>query len=268
MIKFFRKIRQNLLMENKTGKYLKYAIGEIILVVIGILIALSINNWNERRKDRIREYAILMQLQEEYTANLEQLEAKMQLRNTVINCSLKVLKYMETPKIIGRDSVLLFLSGVNNDPTFDPIQNDLISSGSLRLIRNQKLKKLLSSWTSDLIAVQEQEEIEQMMIHEIIRPLFNDIGITRDLYDLSYKNGLDNSWKLDTTMTTKIYPEFGSSLNTISSYKILSNRKLEGAIANTLNISLNGNEESTTLKKRILNILELIKTELKNKKNI
>jgi len=50
MIKFFRKIRQNLLMENKTGKYFKYAIGEIILVVIGILIALQINNWNETRK--------------------------------------------------------------------------------------------------------------------------------------------------------------------------------------------------------------------------
>lgn len=47
MIKFFRTIRQNLIMENKTGKYLKYAIGEIVLVVIGILIALSINTWNE-----------------------------------------------------------------------------------------------------------------------------------------------------------------------------------------------------------------------------
>src|SRR5210317_1096357 len=51
MINFFRHIRQNLLMENKTGKYLFYAIGEIILVVIGILIALSINNWNERAKN-------------------------------------------------------------------------------------------------------------------------------------------------------------------------------------------------------------------------
>ena len=50
MIKFFRKIRQNLLSEGKTGKYLKYAIGEIILVVIGILIALGINNWNEEGK--------------------------------------------------------------------------------------------------------------------------------------------------------------------------------------------------------------------------
>jgi len=50
MIKFFRKIRQNLLSEGKTGKYFKYALGEIVLVVIGILIALSISNWNENRK--------------------------------------------------------------------------------------------------------------------------------------------------------------------------------------------------------------------------
>ena len=51
MIKFFRKIRYNYMEQNKTGKYLKYAIGEIALVVIGILIALQINNWNETRKE-------------------------------------------------------------------------------------------------------------------------------------------------------------------------------------------------------------------------
>ena len=63
MIKFFRRIRQNLLMENKTGKYLKYAIGEIVLVVIGILIALSINNWNEDRKYKALEIGTLIEIQ-------------------------------------------------------------------------------------------------------------------------------------------------------------------------------------------------------------
>ena len=52
MIKFFRKIRFDLIEKNKTGKYLKYAIGEIVLVVIGILIAIQINNWNENRKQQ------------------------------------------------------------------------------------------------------------------------------------------------------------------------------------------------------------------------
>ena len=62
MIKFFRKIRQKMLTDNKFSKYLLYAIGEIILVVVGILIALSINNWNENNKQRIKEKAILENL--------------------------------------------------------------------------------------------------------------------------------------------------------------------------------------------------------------
>jgi len=71
MIKFFRKIRQNLLIENKTGKYLKYAFGEIVLVVIGILIALSINNWNEGRKLRNQEFKILIEIRTNLETTLE-----------------------------------------------------------------------------------------------------------------------------------------------------------------------------------------------------
>jgi hypothetical protein len=59
MIKFFNKIRQNMIKENKVSKYLLYAIGEILLVVIGILIALSINNWNELRKQKAKETELL-----------------------------------------------------------------------------------------------------------------------------------------------------------------------------------------------------------------
>ena len=62
MIKFFRKIRYDLMSENKTGKYLKYAIGEIVLVVIGILIALQINNWNENRKTKAQIKKSLVEL--------------------------------------------------------------------------------------------------------------------------------------------------------------------------------------------------------------
>jgi len=62
MIKFFRHIRKSLLMENKTSKYFKYAIGEIVLVVIGILIALQINNWNEESKNKTFELKMLSEV--------------------------------------------------------------------------------------------------------------------------------------------------------------------------------------------------------------
>ena len=74
MIKFFRKIRQNLLSEGKTGKYFKYAIGEIVLVVIGILIALQINNWNENRVRSNEETHILKAIKIGLEADLSDLK--------------------------------------------------------------------------------------------------------------------------------------------------------------------------------------------------
>jgi len=71
MIKFFRNIRKSLLMENKTSKYLKYAIGEIVLVVIGILIALQVNNWNQERKDLKEAELIKQNIHDEFIKNGE-----------------------------------------------------------------------------------------------------------------------------------------------------------------------------------------------------
>ena len=69
MIKFFRHIRKSLLEENKTLKYFKYAIGEIVLVVIGILIALTINNYSEKKKERIKEQAFLKEINLDFKSN-------------------------------------------------------------------------------------------------------------------------------------------------------------------------------------------------------
>ena len=71
MITFFRRFRQRLLSENKFSKYLLYAIGEIILVVIGILIALQINNANEDRKARLQEIKYLKNLQVDILTKLK-----------------------------------------------------------------------------------------------------------------------------------------------------------------------------------------------------
>jgi len=92
MINFFRNIRQGLLLENKTGKYLKYAIGEIVLVVIGILIVLQINNWNENRKLSNIEIEILTEIKSSLEIDLADLNTeekninnKFKSENVVIN---------------------------------------------------------------------------------------------------------------------------------------------------------------------------------------
>ena len=73
MIKFFRKIRQKLLSENKFSKYLAYAIGEIFLVVIGIMIALQVNNWNEKRKLDTKITKLIEKIEEDVIADIKQM---------------------------------------------------------------------------------------------------------------------------------------------------------------------------------------------------
>ena len=70
MIAFFRKLRQRLLVENQFGRYLLYALGEVLLVMVGILLALQVDNWNEQRKEREIETGILQDLQTEFGENL------------------------------------------------------------------------------------------------------------------------------------------------------------------------------------------------------
>jgi hypothetical protein len=84
MIKFFRNIRHKLLNEGKTTSYLKYAIGEIVLVVIGILIALQINNWNENRKQHLTEKILLTSLKEDLSRNKEIIESNISGLNFIL----------------------------------------------------------------------------------------------------------------------------------------------------------------------------------------
>ena len=161
MIKFFRKIRQNLLMENKTGKYFKYAIGEIILVVIGILIALSINNWNEQNKD---------------TAELNQYKQRLikqfQKDSTDLWSSNEGYKYM-TPIFKSLDSTFRenLKGNVNKDsiiqiPVFITLQSEYISgahalnelnnTGKMSLFKNDSLKDKLTEYQ---ILIEQQHNV-------------------------------------------------------------------------------------------------------------
>jgi hypothetical protein len=147
MIKFFRKIRQKLLADNKFSKYLIYAIGEIVLVVIGILIALQINNANEVRKSNRELDKINQNLIQEFESNQKAL-------NTAIN-QLKWTKHgsLEVLSMIGKSESELTITNIDSLietslfwPTWKPtnfVLNELKSTGKLSLLENSKIKDLL-----------------------------------------------------------------------------------------------------------------------------
>jgi hypothetical protein len=151
MIKLFRNIRKNLLNEGKTSKYFKYAIGEIILVVIGILIALSINNWNENRKERMKERQLLDNLQVEFQDNLKDLDSISMKVDQVIVALEKVFNRFDpqndTIKTVSLDSLL---SKALDSPNWRPSEyllTNLGNSGSIADLKNENLKLLLYKWS-------------------------------------------------------------------------------------------------------------------------
>lgn len=151
MIKFFRKIRYSLMSENKIGKYFKYAVGEVVLVMIGILLALQVNNWNENRLAKIEEKSILSNLNSEFLLNKEVLKHVLKENNESYHAGLT------TMNLIGKDRVIL--ESINTDSllyrtlefqSFHPSENalsDLLQSGRLQLLQNEKLKDLLYQWS-------------------------------------------------------------------------------------------------------------------------
>ena len=149
MIKFFRKIRQNLLSEGKTGKYLKYAIGEIVLVVIGILIALQLNNLNENKKNNVFEKEILSQIQENLISDwlvLKKIEINF---SKAISSSDKILIAEESQKT--EDSIKIWLGSIIQFDRFQPLTNayEVLKSNGLDRISNKKLRFSLGRYYDD-----------------------------------------------------------------------------------------------------------------------
>jgi hypothetical protein len=152
MIKFFRKIRQKMLTENKFSKYLIYAIGEIVLVVIGILIALSINNWNELRKENRQEVVYYCKIKEDLEIDknsisniIEAISERQQV------CKQLLLKLHSTPEdksVITND----FLTAVRSNAFYSNKSaiSDITSSGKLPLLKNEKLKKMILQYYIDM----------------------------------------------------------------------------------------------------------------------
>ncbi|SMC39569.1 DUF6090 family protein [Cellulophaga tyrosinoxydans] len=162
MIKIFRKIRQKLLSENKFSKYLLYAIGEIILVVIGILIALSIDNWNDTAKSKSKVSKYLSNIEAEIISDSLFLENSwFRNRNKKIEC-LEVAKQFVMGTYIPKDTLLFInnvgFGGINSRASFtgsSRTYNELVSTGNLSLISNDTIRDQIVKYYSNKVFTDE-----------------------------------------------------------------------------------------------------------------
>jgi hypothetical protein len=154
MIKFFRRIRQKLLTENKFSKYMIYAIGEIILVVIGILIALQINNWNSYTKDRQKEKIYLNNIKRDLNNQLFLLED----RQTGETSTLDALQNVNNSFVENKGFVITLknianISTINDRYTFSVVKttfNEIQSTGNFDIIKDLKLKDTILNYYDEM----------------------------------------------------------------------------------------------------------------------
>lgn len=170
MIKLFRNIRKKLVAEGKTANYLKYAIGEIVLVVIGILIALQINNWNENRKLQKEELIVLSDIKNNLQTMLVSFSADTLSNSSDIVQYEKIENYIanDLPYSNELDSVFGILTFWNNTYITATAYNSLQSKG-LDLIKNETLKKdIADMYESNLKKLTEDYQQGESQLNTII----------------------------------------------------------------------------------------------------
>ena len=152
MLRFFRTIRRKLFSEGKVANYFGYAIGEILLIVVGILLALQISEWNQNRKDRSEETQILLRLKADFEDNQEKLKIWREQNEEVSTGVRTLLEMIEPePTSYADDEIRNYMAKVGWNPTYIPNTgtiNSLLSSGKIALISNDSLNHRLNTWPS------------------------------------------------------------------------------------------------------------------------
>ncbi|WP_445383636.1 DUF6090 family protein [Robiginitalea sp. IMCC43444] len=215
MLRFFRQIRQRLLTENKVSRYMLYAIGEILLVVIGILIALQINSWNEERIERKTERLYLDALKEEFEQNLAEAQRVIVTNRNNLDASLYLLEFtgVQTPKLTEKSFDSLLVVALATEVEYRPgmgTLNEMISTGNMAILSNKILRKKLAAWDGILTMIRSQE-------NELSRFRFA-------IFDLINKKG--NSRKSTFNAAGEIL-NLNSSRFDVSSFGLLQNFEFE-----------------------------------------
>jgi len=242
MIKFFRKIRYNLMEQNKTGKYLKYAIGEILLVVIGILIALQINNWNDNRLSEKSESQYYLRLLEDVKEEKVILQAALNYSTQVIGHAREAISVYENSPDANPNPVDNLISMYQASQIIDPnsaesTYKELIATGQINLIQNDSLKTALMryyevNWTESAMFKLEnkyRENLRGKMPNDIQTEIRSKCGDVFIKIRNGYEVYLQENCKVD--------------IDTILALSVVKNLKVDGSLKKDLRYLI-GNESS------------------------
>ena len=171
--------------KGKTGRYFKYAIGEIILVVIGILIALQINNWNENRKELSNESKILKTLNAEFLENKTTLDSTLVLLSSTANALSFVLKNIETQPNISispkkLDSILYHTISNPYWKKSEYTMRNLENSGKLSSLSNEKLKSKLYEYSLAVTDISDKDNDATIGFNHLLN-YYKEKGSLRNL---------------------------------------------------------------------------------------
>ncbi|MBU2938572.1 hypothetical protein KO494_03370 [Lacinutrix sp. C3R15] len=189
-MKIFRKIRRTLLISGKAKSYMVYALGEIVLIVIGILIAWKINNLNEIRKNKIVEIKIYQSLNEELNSNLMLLDSSISRYTEdleIINTTIKSIGLDEEDLT---DKIKEGIIKLNYKPTqlHNGAINSVNSTNKFEFIESVILKDLIASYPNELDSFESQENKIENIIVNRLQPA---IELHVSLIDLISKRGID-----------------------------------------------------------------------------
>ena len=227
MIKFFRHIRKSLIQENKMGKYLKYAIGEILLVVIGILIALQINNWNEDRKDRRREQDILYSLKQDFSTNISNVNDAFNTFSEAYESSIVLLEIIKDNGPINSKEVEQLLDDIiNKTKSLDIITgslDELFNTGTFNLIKDEELRKQLSYWSFYVTDTEDDIVIYRNYLFDFFIPSLTNKSLLRNMEDPEF---FENDLGLSEMSKSNFKLNYSTSLRTIEFENELYNNTL------------------------------------------
>jgi hypothetical protein len=256
MIKFFRKIRQKILSENKFSKYLLYAIGEIILVVIGILIALSINNKNEYNKYRSEEIVMLKNLILEFESNIPILQENIMTHTLTQKACKDLLVYTRpNPTIPNNKTIDSLLGWSIVSPRFnykDGALQSVINSGKLGFILNDSIRNKIAEFSGIIGA----STITETTLREISA---SDYKIFLEQYTAISEN------LRGANFFKQIMPEIKVSEFEYKREDILSNRDFEGKITHRVIMTELAIFELKELENELNGVIALISEELKRR---